>query len=111
MNSILGAKLKEFRRDNPIEKSYSFVKIAAILVIVFLLIISGNSLMEYSEMVQENEALEAEIEKTAERVGELKYRITIPHDDPDFIAFVAKEKLGLVFPEEIIFTGQTTIGE
>ena len=107
MNNILETKRKEFQRDNPIDKSWSFVKVAAIFVIVFLLIISGNSLMEYSEMVQENERLEAEIEKTEEHIGELKYRMTIPRDDPDFVAFIAKEKLNLVFPEEIIFTGQT----
>lgn len=105
MYNILETKKKEFCCDNPIDKSWTFVKIALILVIVFILVISANSFMEYNEMLQENERLVNEIRTTEEHIGELEYRLSLSHNDPNFVIFVAKERLNLVFPEEILFTG------
>ena len=105
MYSLLNTKKKEFYHDNPAEKSWVFIKIAAIFVILILLVISANSFMEYSEMLQENERLQSEIEIAREHIGELEYRLSLPRDDSDFVIFIAKERLNLVFPEEILFTG------
>ena len=103
MNEQFNVKKREFFRDSPMSKAGIFVKIAAIIVIILLLIVSANSLMEYSNILKETEAVEQDIDKTQERLDELEYLIQIPKNDKSMIIRIAREKLGLVLPEEIIY--------
>ena len=103
MNEQFNVKKSEFFRDSPMSKAGIFVKIAAIIVIILLLIVSANSLMEYSNILKETEAVEQDIDKTQERLDELEYLIQIPKNDKSMIIRIAREKLGLVLPEEIIY--------
>ncbi len=103
MNEQFNAKKREFFRDSPMSKAGIFVKIAAILVIIFLLIVSANSLMEYSEILKEAESVEQQIDKTQEHLDELKYLIDAPKNDKSMIIRIAREKLGLVLPEEVVY--------
>ena len=59
--------------------------------------------MEYSNILKETEAVEQDIDKTQERLDELEYLIQIPKNDKSMIIRIAREKLGLVLPEEIIY--------
>ena len=103
MNEQFNVKKREFFRDSPMSKAGLFVKIAAIIVIILLLIVSANSLMEYSNILKETEAVEQDIDKTQEHLDELEYLIQIPKNDKSRIIRIAREKLGLVLPEEIIY--------
>lgn len=103
MNEQFNVKKKEFFRDSPMSKAGIFVKIAAIIVIILLLIVSANSLMEYSDILKEAEEVEQQIDKTQEHVDELEYLIQAPKNDKSMIIRIAREKLGLVLPEEIIY--------
>jgi cell division protein FtsB len=103
MNEHLNVKKREFLKDSPISKAGIFVKIAAIIVIVLILIVSANSLMEYSEILKETESVEQQIDKTQEHLDELEYLIQMPKNDKSMIIRIAREKLGLVLPEEIIY--------
>ena len=59
--------------------------------------------MEYSEILQETEKVDSEIIATQNRVDELQYLIDSPKNDRSFIIRIAREKLGLVLPEEIVY--------
>ena len=59
--------------------------------------------MDYSEILNQNEKLDQEISDAKDRVDELQYLIDMPKNDRSFIIRIAREKLGLVLPEEIIY--------
>lgn len=103
MSELLNVKKKEFLNDNPVSKAATFIKIALIFVIIILLIMSANSLMQYSEILKETERVEEQIKDAENRVGELEYLIETPKNDKSLIIRIAREKLGLVLPEEIIY--------
>lgn len=103
MNGLFKVRKKEYLKDSPMSKAWIFVKIALILIIITVLIISAASLMEYSEILNQTERLDKEIGEAQERVDELQYLIDMPKNDRSFIIRIAREKLGLVLPEEIIY--------
>lgn len=103
MNEQFNVKKREFLRDSPLSKAGIFIKIALILIMIILLILSANSLMEYSEILKETETVDAEIEDAQNRVDELQYLIDAPKNDRSLIIRIAREKLGLVLPEEIVY--------
>lgn len=103
MNEQFNVKKREFFRDSPLSKAGIFIKIALILIIIILLVLSANSLMEYSEILKETETVEAEIDEVQDRVDELQYLIDAPKNDRSLIIRIAREKLGLVLPEEIVY--------
>ena len=101
MNEQYNVKKREFYKDSPMSKAGIFIKMAAIIVIIFILILSANSLMEYSDILKETENVEQQIDKTQEHVEELEYLINAPRNDKSMIIRIAREKLGLVLPEEV----------
>ena len=103
MNEQFDVKKREFFRDSPLSKAGIFIKIAAIIVIILLLVVSANSLMEYSDILKETDAVEQQIDKTQEHLDELEYLIQAPKNDKSMIIRIAREKLGLVLPEEIVY--------
>ena len=103
MNGLIKVKKKEYLNENPTSKAWIFVKLALILVIITVLIISAVSLMEYSEILNQTENIDKEIAEAQNRVDELQYLIDMPKNDRSFIIRIAREKLGLVLPEEIVY--------
>jgi cell division protein FtsB len=103
MNEQYNVKKREFYKDSPISKAGIFVKIAAIIIIILLLGVTANSLMEYSDIIKETERVEQQIDKAQERVDELEYLIDAPKNDKSMIIRIAREKLGLVLPEEVVY--------
>lgn len=103
MNKQFNAKKRQFFRDTPLSKAGIFIKITLIIVIIILLVLSANLLMEYSEILNESAQVDGEIVDAQERVDELEYLISMPKHDKSLIIRIAREKLGLVLPEEIIY--------
>ena len=48
MNEQFNAKKRQFLKENPLSKAGIFVKIALIMVIIIVLVLTANSLMQYS---------------------------------------------------------------
>lgn len=103
MNEQFNAKKREFLKESPLSKAGIFIKIALILIIIIILVLSANSLMQYSEILNETSRVEQQIEDAQDRVDELEYLIEIPKNDKSLIIRIAREKLGLVLPEEIVY--------
>ncbi len=75
-----------------------------LLLAAFMTISLGvfiNSIMEYNEIGKEIEVAERNIEACEAEIGALEHEYAAPIDDK-YIESVAKDKLGLVFPDEII---------
>ena len=71
-------------------------------LLVLSAIVTAINIMNYNQKRQEAELLEKEKEVLEEKVEQMRYRLASPLDD-EYVARVAREKLGLCFPEEIIF--------
>lgn len=103
MNEQFNAKKRQFLKESLLSKAGIFIKIALILVIIIILVLSANSLMQYSEILNETSRVEQQIENAQDSVDELEYLIEIPKNDKSLIIRIAREKLGLVLPEEIVY--------
>lgn len=101
MNSFINRRRKS-DSESPLSKAGIFIKIALIFVVIVLLIISADSLLEYSEMLKEKEELQTQIDEAIDEIEELDFLIRSPMNK-DYIIRVAREKLGLVLPEEIVY--------
>ena len=78
------------------------VRIFLILLFVFSVIFFLWSLMRYNEIMDEKKENEARIEQMAEDNERLRYLLEAPLDDAYKIR-IAREKLGMCFPDEIVF--------
>ena len=76
-------------------KAGFFVKIALCAVVVCLLITSFSLLMEYNRLGNTESKLEAEISEAEVRAAEPM--------DREYIMRVARKRLGLVLPDEIVY--------
>lgn len=87
-----------------------FAKVMARLMLSVLLVASigifVTSLIKYSEYRREKEALEQKVEDYKYQVEELEYLINCPVDY-DYIVRMAREKLNLYLPDEIIYYNDT----
>lgn len=83
-------------------KAGFFVKIAIFAVVVCILVSSLSMLIEYNRLSADKAELEEKISDAEVRVAELKYELDAPMDE-EYILRVARKKLGLVLPEEIIY--------
>ena len=77
-------------------------RILLIMMLVLSFVFFATKLMEYNRLKQATADLEEEIQKHESNIDELKYLIDSPVDD-EYIIRIAREKLGLVFPDEEIF--------
>lgn len=71
------------------------------VVILIALGIFINSIMKYNEIKNEKESIGNSIESCKEEIGALEHEYEAPMDDK-YIESVAKSKLDLVNPDEII---------
>ena len=78
----------------------------ALWIIVLLLLVSVTiavlNLMRLNQIQNEAIRLALEKQEIQYRVDELKYRLNSPIDDA-YIERIAREKLGLYFPDEIVY--------
>ncbi len=85
-------------------KSNTIVRWVIVGMLLLSAIVSAINLMQYNQKMSEAEKLEAEKAILEEKIEEMRYRLDSPLDD-DYIARIAREKLGLCYPDEIIFYG------
>ena len=85
-------------------KTNTIIRLVIALMLLLSMIVSAINLMQYNQKMSEAEKLKAEKEILEEKIEEMRYRLDSPLDD-DYIARIAREKLGLCYPDEIIFYG------
>ena len=73
-----------------------------IFLFAFSVIFFLWSLMKYNKIMEDKRADEAYIEQLNDEIERLQYLVDAPLDD-EFKIRVAREKLGMCFPDEIIF--------
>ncbi|MBR2293637.1 MAG: septum formation initiator family protein [Clostridia bacterium] len=73
-----------------------------VCLFVFSVVFFVWSLMQYNEIMKDKKEDAAYIEQLQDEIEELEYLIEAPLDDA-FKVRIAREKLGMCFPDEIIF--------
>ena len=85
-------------------KVNTLVIMAIVVLLLLSAIVTAVNIMQYNQKLAEAEKLEEERDLLAEKVELMRYRLDSPLDD-DYVARIAREKLGLCYPDEIIFYG------
>jgi cell division protein FtsB len=80
----------------------SLIKAFIALLFVFSVVFFIWSVMQYNKTMEDKAEKEAYIEQLKEEIEELEYLVEMPLDD-DYKIRIAREKLGMCFPDEIIF--------
>lgn len=72
------------------------------LLFIFSVVFFLWSMMQYNEKMNETEEQKAKIAKLSDEIEQMQYLVDAPLDD-DYKMRIAREKLGMCFPDEIIF--------
>lgn len=79
-----------------------FVRVSILVVVVFFIFSFIMVRLRQNDLTAEAEQLRLEIERANETINELQAEIDRPFDS-EYVAEIAHEKLGLRFPQEIVF--------
>ena len=97
---------QEKQHNSDVESTKSGMKILFRCVLIAIVVISlctfVSGVMIYNANQERIKELEQQIDDKQEQVDELKFLIDSPIDF-DYIVRIAREKLGLHFPDETIF--------
>ncbi len=87
-----------------LEAPFARVLLRLLLAILILsaVAIFANGVLKYNELMREAERLEEKRDALEDEIAEMRYLIDSPIDY-DYIVRVAREKLGLHLPDEIIY--------
>ena len=83
-------------------RTKSLVTLFLILLFIFAVTFFLWSVLRYNKLMDEKREREAYANELAEKIDELEYLVEMPLDD-EFKIRIAREKLGMCFPDEIIF--------
>jgi cell division protein FtsB len=97
------AKDKYF--DTPKAKINTVVRVFLALLLVFSVIYFLWSLMQYNETMKQKQENREYIAQLKDDVQRLEYMVDAPLDD-EFKIRIAREKLGMCFPDEVIYYGE-----
>ena len=73
-----------------------------VMLFVFAVVFFLWSLMKYNETMKQTEEQRAKIERLSDEIEQMQYLVDAPLDN-DYKMRIAREKLGMCFPDEIIF--------
>ena len=83
-------------------KMRSAVVLALILLFIFAVTFFLWSTLRYNKLMDQKREKEEHIKQLNENIDELEYLVDMPLDD-EFKIRIAREKLGMCFPDEIIY--------
>lgn len=78
------------------------IRIFLVLLLLFAIAFFLWSVMKYNDIMEEKKEKQAYIDSLNEEIDKLEYFVDAPLDDAYKIR-MAREKLGMCFPDEIIF--------
>ena len=87
------------------KRQFSLTVLTRVLIAVLAVVAVGvfaNSVMRYNALLEEQKELEAELASYREMKEELQELLN-SEEDYEYIVKIAKEQLGLYFPDEEIF--------
>lgn len=84
----------------PRNRTLARLFLATLIITAVAIFVTG--IMKYTELQREKEAYEQKVEEYEAEVEELEYLLNAPFDK-DYIIRIAKEKLNLYLPDEIIY--------
>ena len=79
-----------------------FVRLAVLVLLVTMLVMAARLLMEYNELRERADQLRLQVESSTHEIEALQAQLDAPFDE-DYVIRIAKEKLNLSLPQEIIF--------
>ncbi len=91
--------------ENRKSRLYTAVAVFLALLFVFSITYFLWSLMQYNEAMEKKVEKEEYVLELKDDIQRLRYMVDAPLDD-EFKIRVAREKLGMCFPDEIIFYGE-----
>ena len=97
---------KSIRRGISTPYARVLLRVALSLLLVSSIGLFATGVMKYSELQREKQVLEEQKEALATEIEELKYLVDHPVDR-DYIIRMAREKLGLNLPGEIVYYNDT----
>jgi cell division protein FtsB len=83
-------------------KMKSAVTLFLILLFIFAVTFFLWSVLRYNKIMNEKREKEEYVKELTEQIEELEYLVQMPLDDK-FKIRIAREKLGMCFPDEIIY--------
>jgi cell division protein FtsB len=92
---------KKYFADNKSPMS-RIIRIFLILLLVFAVVFFLWSVMRYNELKRQMQQKQEYILKLNDNIDRLEYLVDAPLDDA-FKIRIAREKLGMCFPDEIIY--------
>ncbi|MBO5909429.1 MAG: septum formation initiator family protein [Clostridia bacterium] len=78
------------------------IRFFILLFLVFSIVFFFWSVMKYNRLLEEQKNREVYISQLNEKIDELEYLVEMPLDD-EYKIRMARERLGMCFPDEIIF--------
>jgi Septum formation initiator len=79
-----------------------FVRICMLVLLAAFVIMFVSLHLKQNDLLLKAERLDQEISQMNETINELEAEIARPFDN-DYVAEIAREKLGLRYPQEIVF--------
>lgn len=79
------------------------LKFLLVGLLIFSVIVFIAGFIRYSELQNDKRALQEQIAEKQESIEESEYLLDVPITDRDYIIRIAKEKLGLFLPDEIVY--------
>ena len=86
------------------EKIHIAVRVFLVLLLAFSIVYFLWTLMQYNESMDKKVEKEEYIAELKDDIQQLQYMVDAPLDE-EFKIRIAREKLGMCFPDEIIFYG------
>ena len=78
------------------------IRVFLVLLLLFSIVFFLWSVMKYNDIMDEKKEKQEYIDSLSEQIDRLEYYVDAPIDDAYKIR-MAREKLGMCFPDEIIF--------
>ena len=79
-----------------------FVRISLIALLVCIIALSARMMMQYNDLREQADILRAEIDASQQKIESIQAQLDAPFDR-DYVIKIAKEKLNLSLPQEIVF--------
>ena len=79
-----------------------FVRVCMLVLRAAFVVMFVSLHLKQNDLLSKAERLDAEISQMNETINELQAEIDRPFDD-EYVAEIAREKLGLRYPQEIVF--------
>ena len=88
-------------------KNNLLVKLALLIIAAFCLVSMVTFVIRYNSLKQQRDMLAADIAALEERIDAVQAALDTPFDD-EYVIKIAREKLNLRLPEEVVFYNDLT---